>query len=58
MQLWTVIERIMAKKVMKMLRKKVRYQKNDKNIARNILSAEKGGECWHCHKKNYNKEDC
>jgi hypothetical protein len=48
---------ITAKKIIKML-KKIRYQEDNKNMACNISSTEKKGECWHCHKKDYNKEDC
>jgi hypothetical protein len=51
---------ITAKKVMEMFREKIRYQKDNKSIAitRHILFTEKAGECWRCHKKSYNKEDC
>jgi hypothetical protein len=54
------MEGITAKKVMEMLRKKVRYQEDDKSIlmARHTLPIKEVGECWHCYKKGHNKEDC
>jgi hypothetical protein len=59
-QLWTVMEGITAKKAMEMLREEVRHQEDDKTmtIARHTSPVEKTGECWHCHKKGHNKEDC
>jgi hypothetical protein len=59
-QLWTVMEGITAKKAMEMLREEVRHQEDDKimAMARHTSPTEKAGECWHCHKKGHNKEDC
>ena len=59
-QLWTVMEGITAKKAMEMLREEVRHQEDDKPIpmARHTSPTERVGECWHCHKKGHNKEDC
>jgi len=59
-QLWTVMEGITAKKAMEMLREEVRHQEDDKTMtmARHTSPTEKAGECWYCHKKGHNKEDC
>jgi hypothetical protein len=48
---------ITAKKAIKILRKKIRHQEDNKNIARITSPTEKAGECWHCHKKGHNKEN-
>ena len=44
----------------KVLREEVRHQEDDKPIpmARHTSPTEEVGECWHCHKKGHNKEDC
>jgi hypothetical protein len=36
------------------------HQEDDKPIpmARHTLPTKEVGECWHCHKKGHNREDC
>ncbi len=47
-----------AKKAKEILLEKIRRQKDNNNMTRNTLPAERGGKCRHYHRKGHIMEDC